>query len=96
MSTTAATTQTAVPRRVAGVRFRRVGKSLILIVADRVYELNVTAEAAWLSIDGVKTVGAIAEEIAARYGQDLEVVSADVAELMDMLVSLRAVEILAA
>lgn len=46
------------------------------------WRLNRTAAAAWLMCDGNHTVAEIARALAARHGQELEQVTADVAELL--------------
>ncbi|MFB7260580.1 PqqD family protein [Streptomyces nojiriensis] len=82
----------AAPRRVAGVRFRRVGKKLVLIVGNRVYEMNATAETVWMRLDGTTSAQSIAEQIATEYGQDYQRVEADITELLATLATLGAVE----
>jgi len=53
---------------------------------DELYTLNETGRAIWKRLDGKKTLGAIAKELALEFDGPIEEIERDVAGLVDELV----------
>jgi Coenzyme PQQ synthesis protein D (PqqD) len=56
---------------------------------DELYTLNATGRAVWSRLDGAKTLGAIAAELAAEYSSPRQEIEADVVGLAEELASRR-------
>jgi len=74
------------PVRNPDVHFRRLEKYLVLILAAQPYQLNETAEAAWMLCDGERTLEAIATEVRKEFDADQVQVRGDLVELFTELV----------
>jgi Coenzyme PQQ synthesis protein D (PqqD) len=72
----------AVPVPRLEVRNRKVGGVLMLAVGEHQFELSETAAFIWRHADGDRTVGGLAELLAAEYGIELDHALADVGELL--------------
>ncbi len=53
---------------------------------DELYTLNETGKAIWKSLDGKKTLGVIAKELASEFDAPIEEIERDVAGLVDELI----------
>jgi len=58
---------------------------------DELYALNDTARFVWTRLDGVRSVGAVVDELAAEYGVPADQIDADVEGLLDELLKRRMV-----
>lgn len=81
------------PVRQTGVRFRRVGGRLVLIVDEDIYELNETAEMAWGLCTGENTLDEIVSRVATEYDAPAEQIRDDLSELFGRLESLGALTV---
>ena len=86
-------------RRSPGVVFRSIAGETLLVPASgktaavgRLFTLNETGAFVWGRIDGKRSAEAIARELRAEYRVGEEEARADVADLLDRLCALRAVE----
>ncbi len=79
--------ENAVPRLAPGVRLREDAArgSWVLLAPERLLMPDEHALAVLRRVDGVRSVGAIADDLAAAYGAARDVVAADVAELLQDL-----------
>lgn len=83
----------AQPKRRDGVRVRRVGTRVVLILDSQGLELNDTAEAVWRLCSGDASIQEIVDSIADEYDADPEQVAQDVVELIQELEALNALAI---
>ena len=83
-----------VPKLPRGVklRFDAVRGKHVLLAPERAYGLDDVAVAVVELVDGRRSVGDIIEELARRYQEAKEVISADVVAMLDDLVSKRVIE----
>ncbi len=80
------------PRRRDGVRIRRVGSRVVLIVDSQGVELNETAESVWRLCSGETSMQGIIDSIADEYDAEIEQITEDVVELVQELEALNALE----
>ncbi|HYA80233.1 MAG TPA: pyrroloquinoline quinone biosynthesis peptide chaperone PqqD, partial [Methylocystis sp.] len=71
--------------RWARLHHDRARSRSVVLAPERAYEIDAISFAVLREIDGVKTVGEIAQELSARYGAPQDVVSRDVAALLQGL-----------
>lgn len=76
---------TDTPRRVLGIRIRRIDGQLTVGVEDRALLLTDSAELIFMSLDGRRTVADVAGLLSAEYGVEAEEALADVAEFLGEL-----------
>lgn len=86
---------TSCPRRRDGVRVRRVGGRVVLILQSGGVELNETAESVWTLCSGAVSVDEIVSHIADEYDAEVDQVRADVVELVEELAGLDALDVVA-
>ncbi|WP_049622797.1 pyrroloquinoline quinone biosynthesis peptide chaperone PqqD [Frateuria defendens] len=81
----------AVPRLLPGMRLRRdlVRDQWVLLAPERVIELDDIAYEVVSRIDGVRSVDALVDILAAEFDADRAQVAADVLDLLDDLVAKR-------
>jgi pyrroloquinoline quinone biosynthesis protein D len=79
--------------RATDVRFRRVRERLMLILETQVFELNETAEFAWILAGGDKPFREIVEAVADAYDAPSDVIRADLRELFGQLLDKNALEV---
>ncbi len=74
-----------VPRPKDGVLFRELENGCVLYDAEteKVHSLNLTAGVIWCLIDGARSLGDIADEVAERSDADPETVLGDVLRAAD-------------
>lgn len=82
------------PKRREGVRARRVGKRVALIIGSEGVELNETAEAVWRLCSGEESVQGIVDSIAEEYDAEPDQIAQDVVELVQEMEALEALELL--
>jgi pyrroloquinoline quinone biosynthesis protein D len=85
---------TDVPRLPRGVRMRfdAVRNAHLLLAPERVFNLDATAAAVLRLVDGRRSIGAIADELAMQFDADRTVIEADVIDMLADLVGKRVVE----
>ena len=83
-----------VPRLPRGVRMRfdAVRNAHVLLAPERAFDLDETAATILALVDGARSVGAIVDELAAKFDADRQMIEADVVEMLSDLVSKRVVE----
>lgn len=86
------TTGLRVPRRVLGVRVRRVSGDLVIGIDADALELTDVAKLIYESADGCNRVADIVDIVVAAYDADPAEVSADVSEFLDGLAGRGVVE----
>lgn len=79
----------AVPRLAPGVRLRddQARGGWVLLAPERVFMPDEHALAVLQRVDGERSVAAIADDLASRYGAARDIVAADVAELLQDLLA---------
>ena len=89
-----ALTPSAVPRLPRGVRMRfdSVRNSQVLLAPERTFDLDETATAVLALVDGQRTIGQIATELATRYDADRAAIEADILPMLSDLASKRVLE----
>lgn len=80
------------PKRRDGIRVRRVGTRVVLIVESQGFELNDTAEFVWRLCSGEASLKSIVDSVASEYDAEPEQVTEDVVELVQELEALHALE----
>ena len=87
-------TASSVPRLPRGVRMRfdSVRQSQILLAPERTFDLDEIAIAVLNLVDGQRTIGEIAVELATRYNADKAEVEADILPMLSDLASKRVLE----
>ena len=85
---------TDVPRLPRGVRLRFDGarNAHVLLAPERAFDLDAIAASVLELVDGQRSVGAIVETLAERFGEDRGVIEGDVVAMLDDLVTKRVVE----
>ena len=84
----------SIPKLPRGVRlhFDRVREAHVLLAPERAFNVDGNAVAVLLLLDGKRTVGEIAGELAKTYNADPVVIARDVAGMIEDLISKRVVE----
>ena len=87
-------TGASVPRLPRGVRlhFDPVRQAHVLLAPERAFNVDGNAVAVLQLVDGQRSVGAIAGELAAKFNADAAVIERDVATMIGDLVAKRVVE----
>ncbi len=87
-------TGASVPRLPRGVRlhFDTVRQAHVLLAPERAFNVDGNAVAVLQLVDGKRSVGAIAGDLAAKYNADAAVIERDVALMLGDLVAKRVVE----
>ena len=85
---------TDVPRLPRGVRLRFDGArdAHVLLAPERAFDLDAVAASVLELVDGTRTVGAIVDALAERFGEERGVIEGDVVAMLDDLVAKRVVE----
>lgn len=85
---------TDVPRLPRGVRLRFDGarNAHVLLAPERAFDLDAIAASVLEMVDGQRSVGAIVNALAERFGEDRGVIEGDVVAMLDDLVTKRVVE----
>jgi pyrroloquinoline quinone biosynthesis protein D len=85
---------TDVPRLPRGVRLRFDGarNAHVLLAPERAFDLDAIAASILEMVDGQRSVGAIVDALAERFGEDRGVIEGDVVAMLDDLVTKRVVE----
>jgi pyrroloquinoline quinone biosynthesis protein D len=85
---------TDVPRLPRGVRLRFDGarNAHVLLAPERAFDLDAIAASVLEMVDGQRSVGAIIDALAERFGEDRGVIEGDVVAMLDDLVTKRVVE----
>ena len=85
---------TDVPRLPRGVRLRFDGArdAHVLLAPERAFDLDPIAASVLELIDGERSVGAIVDALAERFGEERGVIEGDVIAMLDDLVTKRVVE----
>jgi pyrroloquinoline quinone biosynthesis protein D len=85
---------TDVPRLPRGVRLRFDGArdAHVLLAPERAFDLDPIAASVLELVDGERSVGAIVDALAERFGEERGVIEGDVIAMLDDLVSKRVVE----
>ena len=85
---------TDVPRLPRGVRLRFDGarNAHVLLAPERAFDLAAIAASVLEMVDGQRSVGAIVDALAERFGEDRGVIEGDVVAMLDDLVTKRVVE----
>jgi pyrroloquinoline quinone biosynthesis protein D len=85
---------TDVPRLPRGVRLRFDGarNAHVLLAPERAFDLDAIAASVLEMVDGQRSVGAIVDALAERFGEDRGVIEGDVVAMLDDLVTKRVVE----
>ena len=83
-----------VPRLPRGVRLRFDGarNAHVLLAPERAFDLDAIAASVLEMVDGQRSVGAIVDALAERFGEDRGVIEGDVVAMLDDLVTKRVVE----
>lgn len=80
------------PKRRDGVRVRRIGSRVVLIVGSQGVELNETAESVWRLCSGETSIHDIVDSIAEEYDAATDQITEDVVELIQELEALNALD----
>ena len=85
---------TSVPKLPRGVRlhFDQVRNAHVLLAPERAFNVDDKAVAVLQLVDGKRTIGAIADDLARRFNADQSVIERDISTMIDDLVSKRVVE----
>jgi pyrroloquinoline quinone biosynthesis protein D len=85
---------TDVPRLPRGVRLRFDGArdAHVLLAPERAFDLDPVAASVLELVDGERSVGAIVDALAERFGEERGVIEGDVIAMLDDLVTKRVVE----
>ncbi|MDA8248166.1 MAG: pyrroloquinoline quinone biosynthesis peptide chaperone PqqD [Rhodospirillales bacterium] len=76
--------EAAVPRLRRGVKFRHdpVRDAWVLLAPERLFQPDATAVEVLKLVDGARTLGAIIDDLAARFAAPRDLIAADVAALL--------------
>ena len=87
-------TSARVPRLPRGVRlhFDQVRDAYVLLAPERAFNVDGQAVAVLKLVDGKRSIGEIAGDLAATYSADPVVIERDVSAMIDDLISKRVVE----
>ena len=87
-------TGSSVPRLPRGVRlhFDQVRNAHVLLAPERAFNVDANAVAVLQLVDGTRSIGAIAGELATTYNADPAVIEHDIKTMIDDLVAKRVVE----
>ena len=87
-------TGASVPRLPRGVRlhFDQVRNAYVLLAPERAFNVDGQAVAVLQLVDGQRSIGAIAGDLATRYNADPVVIERDVATMIGDLIAKRVVE----
>lgn len=91
MSTLSAEDVPSLPRGVR-LRFDSVRKKHMLLAPERAFGLDAVAASVVELVDGQRSVGAICDLLAERYGEKREVIEGDVVAMLDDLLTKRVIE----
>ena len=85
---------TSVPRLPRGVRlhFDKVRNAHVLLAPERAFNVDDKAVAVLQLVDGTRTIGAIADDLAKRFNADQVVIERDISAMIDDLIAKRVVE----
>ena len=85
---------TDVPRLPRGVRLRFDGarNAHVLLAPERAFDLDAIAASVLELVDGQRSVGAIVDALAERFGEERGVIEGDVLAMLEDLVAKRVVE----
>jgi len=85
---------TDIPRLPRGVRMRfdAVRNAHVLLAPERAFDLDEIATEVLKLVDGQRSVGAIVDELAAKFDADRKVIEADVIEMLADLMNKRVLE----
>ena len=85
---------TDVPRLPRGVRLRFDGArdAHVLLAPERAFDLDPVAASVLELVDGERSVGAIVDALAERFGEERGVIEGDIIAMLDDLVTKRVVE----
>ena len=85
---------TDVPRLPRGVRLRFDGarNAHVLLAPERAFDLDAVAASVLELVDGTRTVGAIVDALAERFGEERGVIEGDVVAMLDDLAAKRVIE----
>ena len=83
-----------VPRLPRGVRLRfdAARDAHVLLAPERAFDIDAIAASVLELVDGERSVGAIADILAERFGEDRTVIEGDVVAMLGDLVTKRVVE----
>ena len=86
--------ENSVPKLPRGVRlhFDRVRDAHVLLAPERAFNVDGNAVAVLQLVDGKRTIGQIAGDLAKTYSADPAVIAHDVARMIEDLISKRVVE----
>jgi len=81
---TGETLESAVPKLRRGVKFRfdAVRDTWVLLAPERLFQPDATAVEVLKLVDGARTLGAIIDDLAARFAAPREMIAADVVVLL--------------
>jgi pyrroloquinoline quinone biosynthesis protein D len=84
-----------VPRLPRGVRMRfdSVRNAHVLLAPERAFDLDEVATEVLKLVDGERSVGAIVDELAAKFDADRKIIETDVLEMLGDLMKKRVVEL---
>ncbi len=84
----------SVPRLPRGVRlhYDQVREAHVLLAPERAFNVDGNAVAVLQLVDGKRTVGDIAGELATKYSADKIVIEADITRMLDDLIAKRVME----
>ena len=87
-------TGTSVPKLPRGVRlhFDKVRNAHVLLAPERAFNVDDRAVAVLQLVDGTRTIGAIAGDLATRFNADSSLIERDVTTMIDDLIAKRVVE----
>ncbi|PRH85740.1 pyrroloquinoline quinone biosynthesis peptide chaperone PqqD [Labrys okinawensis] len=91
MSTLSAADVPSLPRGVR-LRFDTVRNKHMLLAPERAFGLDAVAASVVELVDGQRSVGAICDLLAERYGEKREVIEGDVIAMLDDLLTKRVIE----
>jgi coenzyme PQQ biosynthesis protein PqqD len=85
---------TDIPRLPRGVRMRfdAVRNAHVLLAPERAFDLDEIATEVLKLVDGQRSIGAIVDELAARFDADPKVIEVDVIEMLADLMNKRVLE----
>lgn len=85
---------TSVPKLPRGVRlhFDSVRNAHVLLAPERAFNVDGNAVAVLQLVDGKRSIGEIAGDLASRYNADASVIEGDIAKMIDDLIAKRVVE----
>ena len=85
---------TSVPKLPRGVRlhFDQVRNAHVLLAPERAFNIDGNAVAVLKLVDGRRSIGEIAGDLAAKYNADQAVIEVDIAKMIDDLIAKRVVE----